>query len=98
MQNNYVPILVQKDGKKELWRFDFSDLSITELSEIKEAILKKEPYTGTIVMLDRLIRQKTEEITTPYNKIYGKSYIKTYKENKKQAKIKKRGKYRRKIK
>lgn len=89
MQDNYIPILVQVDGKKELWRFDLTDLSIAQLSEIKEAIQSKEPYTRSIVALDRLIRKKVEEMTMPYNKVYGKSYIKTYKENKKQEKNKK---------
>ena len=96
MKNNYVPILVERNGRKKLWRFDLTELSIVELSEIKEAIIKKEPYTGSIIALDKLIREKAEEMTMPYNKVYGKSYIKTYKENKKQEKNKKRGKYRRK--
>ena len=89
MKNNYVPILVERNGRKELWRFDLTDLSVAELSQIKEAILKKEPYTSSIIALDKLIREKVEEMTMPYNKVYGKSYIKTYKENKKQEKNKK---------
>ena len=96
MKNNYVPILVERNGRKELWRFDLTDLSVAELSQIKEAILKKVPYTSSIIALDKLIREKVEEMTMPYNKVYGKSYIKTYKENKKQEKNKKRGKCRRK--
>lgn len=88
MQNNYTPVLVTKDNKKELWRFDFSDLSITELSKIKEAIIKNAPYTGTIISLDSLIRQKTDEMII-HDKRNKKSYVKAYKENKKEAKMKK---------
>ena len=59
-------------------------------------ILKEAIYTDGVVLLDKLIRDKAEEMTMSSN-IPNKSYIKTYKENKKQEKINKRGKYRRKI-
>lgn len=94
MKYNYTPVLVEKGNKKELWRFDFSDLGVTELCEIKEAIVKKAPYSATIVSLDSLIRQKTDQMFS-YNKVYGKSYTKVYKENKKEEKLKKRTKTRR---
>ena len=94
MKDKYVPILVQKRNKKELWRFDLDDYTIAELSEIKEKLLKYNPYSDSIIALDKLIREKAEEIM-PYNKAYGKSYVKVYKENKKQEKLRKRTKIRR---
>ena len=97
MQRVFIPILVERENKKELQRIDVTDLSITELSKLKETILKEGQYTDSVIILDRLIREKAEEITISSN-ISKKSYIRTYKENKKQEKIKKRGKYRRKIK
>ena len=94
MQDNYIKILVKKDKEVELREIDVTNLSITELSELKEMILKEAIYTDGVVLLDKLIRDKAEEMMV-FSSIPKKSYIKTYKENKKQAKIKKRGKYRR---
>lgn len=94
MKDKYIPILVQKGNKKELWRFDLEDYTLAELSEIKEKLLKYSPYSGSIITIDKLIREKAEKIM-PYNKVHGKSYIKAYKEKKKQDKLRKRTKIRR---
>lgn len=97
MKNNYyyTPVLVERNNTRQLLMFDFNNLSIAQLCEIKEAIITHAPHTKTIISLDKLIREKTENLM-PHNKVYGKSYIKTYKENKKEQKMKKRIKSRRK--
>ena len=94
MKNHYVPVLVDSKKGKSIWRFDLTEYSIAELSEIKETLLKYETYAGTIAVLDKLIREKAENMM-PYNKVHGKSYIKVYKESKKQDKKKKHKKIRR---
>lgn len=93
MNNNYVPVLVQIETKKEIWRMDVTNLSITELIKLKEE-LTKVPYDKTIQTLDAIIRQDIE-IMTPSNCINNGSYIRTYKKNKKELKMKKRAKSRR---
>ena len=94
MQDNYIKILIPNGSEVELHTIDITNFSITELSQLKEIILKEAIYTDSVVLLDRLIREKAEEMTISSN-IPNKSYIKIYKENKKQQKNKKRGKYRR---
>jgi len=92
MKENYVPVLVQRDSKKELWRIDVSMLSITELTELKEELLN-EPYKKTIQTIDAMIREDADSlISGNYSK---NSYIRTHKKNKKEAKMRKRTKSRR---
>lgn len=94
MRSYYIPILVEVDEKKQLWRFDLNDYSIEKLSQIREILLKYAPYEKTITSIDSLIREKTENMVSQ-SKIHDKSYIKVYKENKKQDKLRKRTKIRR---
>lgn len=93
MKRDYIPILVQVEEKKELWRLDVTNLSITELIKLKEE-LTKTPYSKTIRTLDALIMQDIEKIT-PSNCINNGSYMRTYKKNKKEAKQRKKIKNRR---
>ena len=94
MKDYYIPVLVDGKKGKSLWRFDLTEYSITELSEIRKKLLEYAPYTGTITSLDKLIREKAENMMQ-YNRVHNKSYIKVYKENRKQEKLKKHKKIRR---
>lgn len=94
MKGYYVPILVDRDGKTELWRFDLDGYSLAELSEIREVLIQNKKYTRSIAPIDKLLREKAETIL-PYNKVHGTSYVRVYKENRKQEKIKKHRKTRR---
>lgn len=95
MQRIYVKALINTGDKVETNVIDVTDLSITSLSKLKEIILEKGIYTDSVIILDKLIREKVEMLI-PHNNIYRRSYIKNYKENKKEEKQKIRTKYRRK--
>lgn len=90
MNSDYLPILVERDGKKELWRMDISRLSVTELIKLKEDLLKM-PYDKTIRAIDAIIKREIEVIT-PSNCLSNDSYMRSYKKNKKNAKIEKNAK------
>ena len=93
MKDNFVPVLVEKDNKKELWRIDVSALSITELIKLKEELLLREPYKTTIQTIDAMIREDAETLICSNNS--KNSYVRTHKKNKKEARLKKRTKSRR---
>ena len=88
--NNYIPILVQRADKKELWRMDISKLSVTELIKLKEDLINI-PYDNTIQILNAIIK---DEITTLHSSssIDRCSYMRRYKKSRKQAKIQKNSK------
>ena len=90
MKDNFVPVLVEKDNKKELWRIDVSALSITELIKLKEELLLREPYKTTIQTIDAMIREDAETLICSNNS--KNSYVRTHKKNKKKAKIEKEAK------
>lgn len=92
MKDNYVPVLVERENRKELWRIDVSALSITELIKLKEELLS-EPYKTTIQTIDAMIRQDAESLIS--SNTSKNSYIRTHKKNKKEAKLHKKTKYRR---
>lgn len=85
--NNYIPILVKRNRKKELWRMDISSLSVTELIKLKEQLMKV-PYDKTIQALDAVIKREILSIT-PSNCLSNVSYMRSYKKIKKNAKIEK---------
>lgn len=84
---DYIPILVKRDRKQELWRMDISNLSLTELIKLKEDLLKM-PYDKGIRILDAVIRREIGTIT-PSSDFNSVSYIRKYKKNKKEVKMRK---------
>ena len=46
MMKDYVPVLVQRENKKEVWRMDVTNLSVTELIKLKEELINV-PYDKT---------------------------------------------------
>lgn len=84
---NYIPILVQRDGKQELWRMDISRLSVTELIKLKEDLMKV-PYDRTIQMLNAIIKNEIPTLIST-SSLDNCSYTRSYKRNKKEAKIQK---------
>ena len=90
IMNNYIPILVERDGKKELWSMDISRLSVTELIRLKEELMEI-PYDNTIQILNAIIRN---EITTlpSSSSIDRCSYMRSYKKSRRKAKIEKEAK------
>ena len=94
MKKDYVPVLVQRENKKEVWRMDVTNLSVTELIKLKEELINV-PYDKTIQSLDAIIKQDIEAIS-PSHCINNGSYVRTYKKNKKELKMKKKIKSRRK--
>ena len=94
MKKEYIPVLVEVSGKKELWRMDVTKLSITQLIELRETLITNEPYIHTIRALDGLIKRDIETIVPSHN-INNCSYMRVYKKNKKEEKQLKRTKKRR---
>ena len=87
MNSNYIPVLVEVDGKKEIWRMDISRLCVTELIKLKEELIKV-PYDSTIQVLNAII--KNEISTLPSSSSIDKcSYMRSYKKSRKEAKIQK---------
>ena len=88
--NNYIPILVQREGKKELWRIDISRLSVTELIKLKGELMTV-PYDRTIQILDAIIKSEVQLLHSS-SSVDNCSYMRSYKKNKKKAKIEKEAK------
>ena len=87
MNKEYIPVLVESSGKKEVWRIDITKLSITQLITLREEILSNSPYDKAIQALDSVIKRDIE-VTIPFHNINNGSYIRTYKKNKKEQKQK----------
>ena len=94
MKREYIPILVEVDGKKELWRMDVTKLNISDLVQLKKIFMCKTQYNKTIQALDSIIHRDIETII-PSNHMNSGSYMRTFKKNKKEEKQRKRTKKRR---
>lgn len=86
MKSEYIPVLVDVDGKEEIWRMDITNLSITDLIKLKEELLNS-TYTKTIRALDSIIKSDVESIIPTHN-ISNGSYMREYKKTKKEEKQK----------
>ena len=93
MNKDYIPVLVEKGDKKEIWIMDVTTLSVAELIELRKKLMDT-PYNKKIQSLDSIIKRNIETIIPSHN-INGGSYIRTYKKNKKEEKFKKKIKIRR---
>lgn len=88
MKKEYIPILVEVSGKKELWRIDVTNLSVTQLIELRNTIISYTPYDKTIQALDGIIKRDIE-VTIP-NNIKNGGYIREYKKTRKEEKQKRK--------
>ena len=95
MIHEYIPILVEASGKKEIWKIDVTKLSVAHLIELKKEILSNGLYSKTIQILDGMIKRNIET-SIPTHNIDSYNYVRTYKKNKKEEKQLKRVKSRRK--
>ena len=88
MNKEYIPVMVTRNGKREIWTMDITNLGVTELIQLKERLINT-PYPQTIQLLDSIIKRDIETIVPTHN-IKNSSYVRTYKKNKKEEKMKKR--------
>ena len=82
MKKEYIPILVEVGEKQELWRIDVTNLSVTELIELRNSLVNTS-YNKTIQLLNKLIKQNIE-IIVPLHNINSGSYVRASKKNRKE--------------
>jgi len=88
MKKEYIPVLVQRGDKQEIWKMDITYLSVTDLIQLKQT-LSDTPFNRTIQSLDSIIKRDIETIVPSHNVNSG-SYVRIHKKKKKEEKLRRK--------